>query len=99
MRDSYTRGAYKNSNNYVLAFNDFRANWFEIALSKILEIEMPKTIWLVTLHLTDAQYVRWAKPDRKGNLRFLRPEFEEETPFIPDYLKTDWFVQQNGRLQ
>ena len=70
------------------------ANTFTHVLAKELEVEPVASQWIVDLLLHDPSFVRAARYDPFGNLRFA----EWKTIHDQDFLY-DWFYEQDGRLQ
>jgi len=100
MHDSWVLGIERGKNVLRVRLNSIQARDFMAILAAELDLPRVEGPWPVDLLLHDPVYVRAARSDRTGGLRFEDPHRLGEGNGLTDAeFLYDWFWEQDGRLQ
>lgn len=100
MHDAGVMSVERTSEVFRLTVDDVETQLFSSALADLLEVPRRNGPWPIELRLYDPQYVRAARFDRRGGLRFeswerlTESRGERQIEFL-----YDWFHMDAGRLQ
>lgn len=100
MHDATVLGIERQGSILRIRLDAIDASDFSHYLADVLEVPAVKAIWPIDLVLHDVTYVRAAREEKKGGLRFVDWERIGKTKggSEPEFLY-DWFFEQEGRLQ
>ena len=100
MHDSWVMGIERKPDVLGVRLDCINADIFALNLVAVRDIERLPSQWPVDLLLHDPRYVRAARHDPEGNLRFIDwKAIHSEAPQEGTNFLYDWFFQQEGRLQ
>jgi hypothetical protein len=101
LHDSWVVGHERTESEFVLKMDSDHAHEFMIHLGLYVDLDVPLFTFPVDLRCHDVAYLRWARPDPRGVMRYSRPNRRrlEDTKSTSDTLIHDWFFEQDGRLQ
>jgi hypothetical protein len=100
MHDSWVIGLERTDDQVTIRLNSIYADIFAWALAEVLEVDRVPSAWPVHLVLHDVVYMRSARHDPNGALRYANWRELRSTEFTRgDTFLYDWFFEQDGRIQ
>jgi hypothetical protein len=100
MHDSRVMSIDRNSDRLRIRLDCINADIFAIDLASVLEVEEVHRQWPVELLLHKPAYVRAARYDPTGTLRFADwTKMCSDEPQQGDQYLRDWFFEEDGRIQ
>ena len=100
MHDSWVLGVERTNCVLRVRLDSINADIFAIGLAKVLETSRSEAPWPINLLLHDPVYVRAARHEPSGALRYADPyETRNENRQRADQFLYDWFFDEGGRVQ